>query len=95
MEASRKRCRGAMLVNSTSSVLIMLHTKAMGVCVFQVYYQECEMFGHVVKMLIAKDPSLEAPIQSSLQENLRDIGQRCVEAMKTFIEDYDSKEPPR
>ncbi|XP_023278508.1 serine/arginine repetitive matrix protein 5-like [Seriola lalandi dorsalis] len=58
----------------------------------EVYYQECEMFGLVTKMLIAKDPSLEHPIQSSLQENLRDIGKRCVEAMEKFIEDYDSRE---
>ncbi|KAF3697041.1 Periphilin-1 [Channa argus] len=59
---------------------------------FTVYYQECEMFGLVAKMLIEKDPSLERPIQASLQENLRDIGKRCVEAMEKFIEDYDSKE---
>ncbi|XP_041655511.1 periphilin-1 [Cheilinus undulatus] len=58
----------------------------------EVYYQECEMFGLVAKMLIAKDQSLEGPIQSSLQENLRDIGKRCVEAMEKFIEDYDSRE---
>uniref|UniRef100_A0A3P9LGU8 Periphilin-1 C-terminal domain-containing protein n=1 Tax=Oryzias latipes TaxID=8090 RepID=A0A3P9LGU8_ORYLA len=58
----------------------------------EVYYQECEMFSLVVKMLIAKDPSLEGPIQSSLQENLRDIGKRCVVAMKKFIEDYDSRD---
>ncbi|XP_040921528.1 periphilin-1 [Toxotes jaculatrix] len=58
----------------------------------EVYYQECEMFGLVTKMLIEKDPSLECPIQSSLQENLRDIGKRCVEAMEKFIEDYDSRE---
>uniref|UniRef100_A0A3Q0T2H4 Periphilin-1 C-terminal domain-containing protein n=1 Tax=Amphilophus citrinellus TaxID=61819 RepID=A0A3Q0T2H4_AMPCI len=58
----------------------------------EVYYQECEMFGFVVKMLIEKDPSLERSIQSSLQENLRDIGKRCVEAMEKFIEDYDSRE---
>ncbi|XP_070696388.1 periphilin-1 [Pempheris klunzingeri] len=58
----------------------------------EVYYQECEMFGLVSKMLIAKDTSLEGPIQSSLQENLRDIGARCVEAMEKFIEDYDSRE---
>ncbi|CAN9515479.1 unnamed protein product [Ophioblennius macclurei] len=57
----------------------------------EVYFQECEMFGVVTKMLIAKDPSLEQPIQSSLQENLKDIGERCVEAMKKFIEDYDSR----
>ncbi|XP_072223914.1 uncharacterized protein [Leuresthes tenuis] len=58
----------------------------------EVYYQECEMFGLVAKMLIAKDPSLEHPIQSSLQENLRDIGKRCVEAMEKFIVEYDSRE---
>uniref|UniRef100_A0A8C6TRK5 Periphilin-1 C-terminal domain-containing protein n=1 Tax=Neogobius melanostomus TaxID=47308 RepID=A0A8C6TRK5_9GOBI len=58
----------------------------------QVYYQECEMFGLVVKMLIAKDPSLQIPIQASLQQNLRDIGARCVEAMEKFIQDYDSRE---
>ncbi|XP_032432992.1 periphilin-1 [Xiphophorus hellerii] len=57
----------------------------------EVYYQESEMFGLVAKMLIAKDPSLERPIQSSLQENLRDIGKRCVDAMEKFIEDYDSR----
>ncbi|XP_026189392.1 periphilin-1 [Mastacembelus armatus] len=56
----------------------------------EVYYKECEMFGLVAKMLIEKDPSLEGPIQSSLQENLRDIGKRCVEAMEKFIEEYDS-----
>lgn len=66
--------------------------KTLDVCVFQVYYQECETFGLVAKMLIAKDQSLERSIQSSLQENLRDIGKRCVEAMEKFIEDYDSRE---
>ncbi|KAM3617372.1 uncharacterized protein V6R79_005393 [Siganus canaliculatus] len=59
----------------------------------EVYYQECEMFGLVAKMLIAKDQSLERSIQSSLQENLKDIGKRCLEAMEKFIEDYDSREP--
>ncbi|KAF7658325.1 hypothetical protein LDENG_00014130 [Lucifuga dentata] len=58
----------------------------------KVYYQESEMFHLVVKMLIKKDPSLERPIQSSLQENLRDIGVRCVEAMEKFIQEYDSRE---
>lgn len=57
----------------------------------EMYYQDCEMFGVVTKMLIAKDPSLEQPIQSSLQENLRDIGERCVVAMQKFIEEYDSR----
>ncbi|XP_060930819.1 periphilin-1 [Limanda limanda] len=59
----------------------------------EVYYQECQMFGLVTKMLIEKETSLEPLIQSSLQENLRDIGKRCVDAMEKFIEDYDSREP--
>ncbi|KAM4610900.1 uncharacterized protein ACJ7VT_014038 isoform 2-T2 [Polymixia lowei] len=58
----------------------------------EVYRQDCDAFGVVVRMLIAKDPSLEHPIQSSLQENLREIGMRCVEAMQRFIEEYDSKD---
>lgn len=66
--------------------------KTLDVCVLQVYYKECENFAFVAKMLIAKDQCLERSIQSSLQENLRDIGTRCVEAMEKFIEDYDSRE---
>lgn len=64
------------------------------VCVYvlQVYRQDCDTFGVVVKMLVAKDPSLERPIQSSLRENLREIGLRCVEAMEQFIHEYDSRE---
>ncbi|XP_038864569.1 uncharacterized protein LOC120059518 isoform X2 [Salvelinus namaycush] len=59
----------------------------------QVYRQDCDTFGVVVKMLIAKDPSLELPIQPSLKENLGEIGLRCVEAMQKFIEEYDNREP--
>ncbi|XP_051524771.1 periphilin-1-like isoform X1 [Myxocyprinus asiaticus] len=59
----------------------------------EVYRQDCDTFGMVVKMLVAKDPSLERPIQLSLRENLRDIGLRCVEAMEDFIQEYDSREP--
>lgn len=65
---------------------------AVRVCFLQEYHQECDMFGLVAKMLIEKDPSLEVPIQSSLQKNLRDIGKRCVDAMQKFIEDYDSRQ---
>ncbi|KAG7472498.1 hypothetical protein MATL_G00109420 [Megalops atlanticus] len=56
----------------------------------EVYRQDCDTFGIIVKMLIAKDPSLEQSIQSSLQENLREIGLRCVGAMQHFIMEYDS-----
>ncbi|XP_016362586.1 uncharacterized protein LOC107704214 isoform X2 [Sinocyclocheilus anshuiensis] len=57
-----------------------------------VYRQDCDTFGMVVKMLVAKDPSLEKPIQLSLRENLRDIGMRCIKAMEQFIHEYDSRE---
>ncbi|XP_018616740.1 periphilin-1-like isoform X2 [Scleropages formosus] len=59
----------------------------------EVYRQDCNIFGIVVKMLIAKDPSLEQPIQASFRENLQDIGLRCAEAMQQFIEEYDLLHP--
>ncbi|XP_069440675.1 periphilin-1 isoform X20 [Ovis canadensis] len=40
----------------------------------QVYRQDCETFGMVVKMLIEKDPSLEKSIQFALRQNLHEIG---------------------
>uniref|UniRef100_A0A2I3TGW6 Periphilin 1 n=1 Tax=Pan troglodytes TaxID=9598 RepID=A0A2I3TGW6_PANTR len=43
----------------------------------QVYRQDCETFGMVVKMLIEKDPSLEKSIQFALRQNLHEIGERC------------------
>ncbi|KAJ6656258.1 hypothetical protein lerEdw1_003986 [Lerista edwardsae] len=56
----------------------------------QVYRQDCETFGAVVKMLIEKDPSLEKPIQFSLRQNLHEIGERCIEELKHFIAEYDA-----
>ncbi|KAM7157485.1 periphilin-1-like isoform 1-T1 [Molossus nigricans] len=55
----------------------------------QVYRQDCETFGMVVKMLIEKDPSLEKSIQFALRQNLHEIGERCVEELKHFIAEYD------
>ncbi|KAH0616611.1 hypothetical protein JD844_027860 [Phrynosoma platyrhinos] len=57
----------------------------------QVYRQDCETFGAVVKMLIEKDPSLEKPIQFSLRQNLHEIGERCIEELKHFIAEYDAR----
>uniref|UniRef100_A0A8C8ZWU8 Periphilin-1 C-terminal domain-containing protein n=1 Tax=Prolemur simus TaxID=1328070 RepID=A0A8C8ZWU8_PROSS len=45
----------------------------------QVYRQDCETFGMVVKMLIEKDPSLEKSIQFALRQNLHEIGERCIQ----------------
>ncbi|XP_023377577.1 periphilin-1-like isoform X1 [Pteropus vampyrus] len=56
----------------------------------QVYQQDCETFGMVVKMLVEKDPSLEKRIQFALRQNLYEIGQRCVEELKHFIAEYDT-----
>ncbi|XP_078424578.1 periphilin-1 isoform X1 [Cetorhinus maximus] len=56
----------------------------------EVYRQDCETFGMVVQMLIDKDPSLENTIQFSLRENLREIGERCIEELRKFITHYDS-----
>ncbi|XP_045409954.1 periphilin-1 isoform X2 [Lemur catta] len=47
----------------------------------QVYRQDCETFGMVVKMLIEKDPSLEKSIQFALRQNLHEIGLTCFAKM--------------
>ncbi|MGH0168189.1 UNVERIFIED_CONTAM: hypothetical protein FKN15_006289 [Acipenser sinensis] len=44
----------------------------------------------VVKMLVNKDPTLEKQVQLSLRENLREIGERCIEEIKNFISEYDN-----
>ncbi|NWR77619.1 PPHLN protein, partial [Centropus unirufus] len=59
----------------------------------QVYRQDCETFGMVVKMLIDKDPSLEKSIQFALRQNLHEIGERCIEELKHFIAQYDAANP--
>lgn len=57
--------------------------------VFQVYRQDCETFGMVVKMLVAKDPNLEKQLQVPLRENLGEIRERCLEDLKHFINELD------
>ncbi|XP_037368551.1 periphilin-1-like [Talpa occidentalis] len=56
----------------------------------QAYRQDCETFGMVVKMLVEKDPSLEKHIQFALRRNLQEIGERCIQELKRFIEEYDA-----
>ncbi|KAM3926969.1 periphilin-1 isoform 2-T3 [Leptodactylus fuscus] len=56
----------------------------------EVYRQDCETFGMVVKMLIDKDPSLEKQIQFALRQNLSEIGERCIEELKLYISEYDA-----
>ncbi|KAM9846045.1 periphilin-1 [Aulostomus maculatus] len=64
----------------------------------KVYRQDCETFGMVVKMLVAKDPNLEKQLQVPLRENLGEIRERCLEDLKHFISELDEvvrqQEPP-
>ncbi|XP_047245662.1 periphilin-1 isoform X2 [Girardinichthys multiradiatus] len=64
----------------------------------KVYRQDCETFGMVVKMLVAKDPTLEKQLQVPLRENLGEIRERCLEDLKHFIKELDEEvrlpEPP-
>lgn len=55
----------------------------------KVYRQDCETFGMVVKMLVAKDPNLEKQLQVPLRENLGEIRERCLEDLKQFIQELD------
>ncbi|XP_055047072.1 periphilin-1 isoform X1 [Misgurnus anguillicaudatus] len=55
----------------------------------KVYRQDCETFGMVVKMLVAKEPSLEKHLQSPLKENLIEIRERCLEDLRHFIAELD------
>lgn len=55
----------------------------------KVYRQDCETFGMVVKMLVAKDPNLEKQLQVPLRENLGEIRERCLEDLKQFIHELD------
>lgn len=59
----------------------------------QVYRQDCETFGLVVKMLVEKDPSLAKAIQPALRQNLHELGERCVGELKRFIAEYDTATP--
>ncbi|XP_077565310.1 periphilin-1 isoform X2 [Stigmatopora nigra] len=57
----------------------------------KMYRQDCETFGMVVKMLVAKDPNLETRLKVPMMENLREIRERFLEAFKRFISEV--KEP--
>ncbi|XP_053175660.1 periphilin-1 isoform X2 [Scomber japonicus] len=53
------------------------------------YRQDCETFRTVVKMLVAKEPSLENLLQASLDENLLEIKQHCLDALRHFVKELD------
>uniref|UniRef100_A0A1A8IE47 Periphilin-1 C-terminal domain-containing protein n=1 Tax=Nothobranchius kuhntae TaxID=321403 RepID=A0A1A8IE47_NOTKU len=53
------------------------------------YRQDCETFRTVVKMLVTKEPSLDTLLQSSLDKNLLELRQRCLESLKNFVTELD------
>ncbi|CAJ1056284.1 periphilin-1-like isoform X2 [Xyrichtys novacula] len=53
------------------------------------YRQDCETFRTVVKMLVAKEPSLDNLLQAPLDKNLLEIKQRCLDSLKHFVKELD------
>ncbi|XP_029952970.1 periphilin-1 [Salarias fasciatus] len=53
------------------------------------YRQDCETFRTVVKMLVAKEPSLDNLLQTALDENLMELQQRCLDTLRSFVADLD------
>jgi len=46
----------------------------------------CVATNRVCVDLCSKEPCLEEKIQNSLRENLKDIGHRCIQELRDFIE---------
>ena len=55
----------------------------------QLYAQDCQTFGTVVKLLVEKRPSLEEALQGPLRANLLELKQRCLDDLKHFIRELD------
>ncbi|CAG08657.1 unnamed protein product, partial [Tetraodon nigroviridis] len=55
----------------------------------QLYRQDCETFHIVVKMLVKKEPSLDNLLQASLDKNLQEIKQRCLDDLRHFVKELD------
>ncbi|XP_047452120.1 periphilin-1-like [Mugil cephalus] len=53
------------------------------------YRQDCETFRTVVKMLVDKEPSLDNLLQAPLDDNLSEIKQRCLDALRIFVNELD------
>lgn len=53
------------------------------------YRQDCETFRTVVKMLVAKEPSLDNLLQGSLDQNLLENKQRCLDSLRHFVKELD------
>ncbi|XP_059392266.1 uncharacterized protein LOC132125072 isoform X2 [Carassius carassius] len=60
----------------------------------ELYKQDCETFGIVVKMLISKDPTLEPMLLSVLHKNLVEIGEKYLENLSQFISEVNALVKP-
>lgn len=58
-------------------------------CPVQLYRQDCETFRTVVKMLVEKEPALDNLLQISLDKNLQEIKQRCLDDLRHFVKELD------
>lgn len=58
-------------------------------CFVQLYRQDCETFRIVVKMLVEKEPGLDNLLQVSLDKNLQEIKQRCLDDLRHFVKELD------
>lgn len=75
-------------MNTGVPVVIVL-----SLCV-QHYRRDCETFCTVVKMLVAKEPSLNTLLQSSLEKNLLELKQRYLDSLRQFIRSQDKAPEP-
>lgn len=55
----------------------------------QLYRQDCETFRTVVKMLVEKEAGLDNLLQISLDKNLQEIKQRCLDDLRHFVKELD------
>lgn len=68
---------------SEDKVRVLKEKKAQ---VEKAYKQDCETIVMVTKLLISKDAELEDRLQKSLRENLRDIGHRCIQELRDYVD---------
>ncbi|TNN62718.1 Periphilin-1 [Liparis tanakae] len=63
--------------------------KAKALEIETLYRKDCETFRTVVKMLVAKEPSLDNLLQGPLDENLLELNERCLDALRHFVKELD------
>ncbi|XP_058502137.1 periphilin-1-like isoform X2 [Solea solea] len=75
--------------DDNSKALRLEAIKAKALEIEKHYRLDCETFRMVVKMLVAKEPSLDNLLQAPLDENLLEIKQRCLDSLRHFVKDLD------